>query len=354
MIAELVDNHEDYFLFNENLIALVSLVDILKLNKSNGFRFNYKELFEGGECLNQLYINKVKLHFMPWLEIIIMTCLNVSSSEERILDCIYGSDTKKLLSFLKMNEICLNIVGNANKVQDYELVPNHNITSIFHRFKVFNIILKLILQCYDLAKSELARAFKLYKKIENIQQVSHEKFKLIGGIIYFLYVICLETFTPGLNEFIRLSISDLHEIIEYDPSLMSWTPEINLLHSILALHTRSDQNAIDDLLKFTIFESNSLKNGFKDTLTASLLLKSFNELDISLKLIEKYGNSNIMSDFLNAYFIINNSELKDDNKHKYCIQRLKLDRISIESINEYKNDRTMASQWMKDFLNHLE
>lgn len=352
MIAELVDNHEDYFLFNENLIALVSLADILKLNKKSGS--NYKELYDNEECLNQLCIRKVKLHFTPWLEIIIMTCLNASSSEERILDCIYGSNSKKLLLFLTINEICLNIVENLVKTQDYELIPNHNITSVFYRFKEFHFILKLIMRCYDLAQSELARVFKHYKNISDIHRDSHTKFELIGGIIYFLYIICLETFTPGLNEFIRLSLSDLNEIIEYDPSLLSWTPEINLMHSILALHNRSDQNAIDDLLKLSIFESRDLKNVFKDILTSSLSLISFDELEISLKLIEKYGNSNIMSDFLNAYCIIKNSELTNVYKHKDCIKKISLDRISFEVEFEIRHDRTVAGQWMTDFLNHLE
>lgn len=355
MIAELVDNnYEDYFVFNENLIALVSLADILKLNKKNGF--NYKEHFENDECLNQLSISKVKLHFTPWLEIIIMSCLNISSSENQILNCIYGNNPKKLLSFLNMNEICLNIVDQVYKDQDYELIPNHNITSIFHRFKEFNMILKLIMRCYDLAQSELARAFKLYQIIRDIQQDSHTKLELIGGIIYFLYVICLETFAPGLKEFIRLSLSDLNEIIEYDPSLLSWTPEINLMNSILSLHNRSDQNAIDSLLRLSIFESHILKTIFKDILTTSLSLTSFDELGISLKLIEKYGNSNIMSNFLNSFSIIKNSELTNDYLHKDFIDRISLNKISLEVINENRNenDRTIADQWMKDFLNHLE
>ena len=59
---------------------------------------------------------------------------------------------------------------------------------------------------------------------------------MIGGIIYFLVVICFETFTPGLNEFLRLCLSDLREIVDYDPSLLCWIPELDLMHAILALN----------------------------------------------------------------------------------------------------------------------
>ena len=342
MIAELLDNHEDYFSFEENLIALVSLADILKLIKIYE-NYIYKYRIETNENINQLFISHVKLHFTPWLEIIIVTCLNATTSEDQILDYICSSNNRKLSSTLIMNEICLNIAELIYKTQNNELIPNHNITTIFYKFKEFNIILKLIIRCYDLAQSELARGFKIYRDIE---KDLHPKFELIGGIIYFLVIICFETFTPGLNEFLRLSLSDLNEIIKFDPSLLFWTAELNLLHTILALHSRCDQNALDDLLKLTNFESRCLKPVFKNILTTSLAMVAFDELIISLKLIEKYGNTNIMSDFINALCIIKKPDINLEPK------KIHADFNGLISFNA-ENELPLSDRWMRDFVNHL-
>ena len=252
-----------------------------------------------------------------------------------------------------MNEICLNVACFVDKIPDYEIIPNHNIKSIINRFNEFNLILRLVIRCYDLAQSEFVRAFKIYKGIKSIQQDFHAKFELIGGIIYFLVVICFETFTPGLNEFLRLCLSDLREIVDYDPSLLCWIPELDLMHAILALNTRSDQSAIDDLLKLSIFEVHSLKPAFKNIISSSLNLLDFDEQVISVKLIQKYGNINIMSDFTNAFCIIKkvddkflelkNDELKFDD-------RIRFTDISLDTLSDLR----FTNQWMDDFMHHLK
>lgn len=358
MIAELVDNNDDCFSFKENLIALVSLTDILKLNKIS-INCNYDELQENDENLDRLCINRVKLHITPWLDNMIITCLNTTSSEKHILNYLYSNDIMKISSFLTMNEIFLKVSELMDNVQGYELLNDHNTSSVVHRFKEFNLILRLLSRCHDLAQSELIRAFKIYRDIEGIQRDTHSKFELIGGIIYFLAVICFEAFTPGLNEFLRVCLSDLREIFEYDPSLLYWIPELDLMHTVLALHNRSDQTAIDDLLKLSIFEIHSLKPTFKDIVINSLALLDFDERILFVKLIQKYGNTNIIPEFMNSFCMIkthksnfavikNESELDDFN------DRIDLNSISFDYLNGQNSDFPVSNQWMADLVYHLK
>ena len=73
---------------------------------------------------------------------------------------------------------------------------------------------------------------------------------------------------------------------------------------------------------------------------------AFDELIISLKLIEKYGNTNIMSDFINALCIIKKPDINLEPK------KIHADFNGLISFNA-ENELPLSDRWMRDFVNHL-
>lgn len=294
MLSELIEGCEDYFSFNDNLLVLMSLIDILKLAKYCN-DINLPENYNLTQ-IEKYKVVEVKIYIAPMIDDIITRLVRILSSEDQIISLIYNEKHEILLNWHEVIGLTVIILEILLQFSECGHTPKHVLTSILKRAKIFNLLMGIILRFYDLAGPELAHSFRLYNSIAKMISSRQE---LVGGIVYFLFIVCFETFTPGLNDFLRISLNDLKEIFDLDPTLSLWNPEMRLIQIVLELHNRCDQHAIDCLLKFMLFEMSDISTVFSDILCSSMEISE--SIDIPLKLIKKYGNGNLLELFNNSY-----------------------------------------------------
>jgi hypothetical protein len=337
MFKELIE-FEGYFAFKENLLVLSSFFDILKSSFSpSKFRENAQLITDNNfEC----EIINVKFNFAPSIEDVISKLIRLLNSESHLIAYINDSDHRHILILLDLSNFALKFLEIIHIYDSESNVPKHRLKSALNRCKIAKLVLQIISRFQELAGPELSYSFKIYKTLKH----SLKRNVLIGGIIYFLFIICFETLTPGLNEFVRLSLKDLDNILELNPSLNYFYPELNLIRSVLALNYRSDHYAIDCLLHSFIFDIKDLNMDFIYILKSFLNISSFKEIEIAVKLIQKFGNQNLVQLFLKSY-----ETLKHAN-FKYPIE-LNAKTKSASNLNDINLD--IAQSWLKDFDNYL-
>lgn len=302
MTAELIEGFEDYFLCNNNLLISLSINDILKVSKYNNildFGIDDKK-----EYINQYnIIIEAKLQFVPALEDILVRISLLLRSDEQILAYILSSNVKKINSLETITRNSMKILGIVKDSGNRLMITKSNLKSLLNRCKFCNILFSIIRRFFDLAGIEVSRSFKIYKIKSN---QSSAKYNVIGGIIYFLFLLSFETFTPGLKEFLLISLKEFDSLIEFDPSLLFWNPELCIIRSILALCNRSDRYSMDCRLKIFIFHANELKVEFRDILKSSLDIKDFKVENIARKLMEKFGNLEMEIELIKSFQMISN------------------------------------------------
>lgn len=331
MLTELSAELENYLAFTENFLIIASFLDVLKSsNFFSKFRNTNRKFKNSHECK----IINVKLNFAPSIEDVVNKLLRFLGSESNLIEHIHAVSDEKILLFLKLSRATLYFLETADVYESETNLPKHWLKSSLNRCKITNSLLEIISRFQGLAGPELSKSFKIYKSLKN----SSKNYNLIGGIIYFLFIICFETFTPGLYEFVRLSLKDLDRIIELDPSLVYFNPEMNLIRTVLALSNRSDQRAIDCALHFFIFDFQNLNAEFLIILNSFLNVSSSNEVEIAVKLIEKFGNQSLVYLFVTSY-----------EKFQFKDSILS----AIESEPKF-NDVNLARNWIADFNNHMK
>lgn len=337
MLAKLIDDFEDYFIFPDNLLVSLSLNDVSKVFKI------YKKLNSNIPKLRENTIRcrmilEVKLHFVPLIEDILIK-LSKIYSDSQILQALSKSDVKKLKSFYNINQYLVNILEFLAEIRHNAVPLKFNLYHVLSKCRFYNIILPLIIRCFELADYEVSRSFKLYKNISNL---SHERSELFGGVVYFLFIVCFESFTPGLKEFLRISIKELEKLIQIDPSLSYWNPELSILRSIMELYNHSDLNSSDNLLYFLNFEFKDLKSEFKNILEYSFDVINMDERTLALNLIKKFGNQNIEPLFLRAFQMLQDVTESDSNT------------VNIGNGVTNSNYDNNLKDWIPDFLLHLQ
>lgn len=349
MLQELIAEFEDYFAFNENLLVLLPFFDILK---TSIFLFGTREKIQSLTENNYEYkIINVKFNLTPSVEDVINKLIKLLNSESHLITLIHDSDNIKTLFLLDISRVALNFLEIIHNHDSECIVTKRRLKSTLNRCKTAKLLLEIIARFQGLANIELSHSFKIYKTLKH----SSKRNDLIGGIIYFLFIICFETFTPGLNEFIRLSLKDLDNILELNPSLNYFNPELNLIRSVLALNNRSDQYAIDCLLHFFIFEIKDLNTDFLIMLKSFLNVSTSKEIEISIKLIQKFGNQNLVNLFIKSYELLEHEHLKCtiEVESKFGSKNnLNLSQ-DIAICGEEKN-LNLAQIWIQDFNNCMK
>lgn len=348
MLTELIIEFGDYFSFKENLLTLVSFFDILKTSKY----FSELKITENNEIHNYEYrIATVKFNLAPSMKDVINKLVKILSSESHLLTYIYESNGKIITLLLNLSRVMQNFLEIMHYHETDINLSKHGLKSTLNRCRISNLVLELISRFQELAGPELSHSFKLFDSFSN----SSKRHKLMGGIIYFLFIVCFETFSPGLHEFVRLSIRDLDEIISLDPSLNYFNPELNLIRSILALNNRSDQYAIDCLLHFFVFDIQNLDSTFLLVLNSSLNIITSKNAEIAIKLIHKFGNQNLVHLFIKFYESLEPKCLEASTEQ---ISKIGLDKekhVNSESqIFGGENNLFLAKNWIEDFTYHLD
>lgn len=331
MLTELSAELENYFAYTENLLIITSFLDILKSSIFFSKIRNIKKKFKN--CHECKIIN-VKFNFAPSIDDVINKLLRFLGSESNLMTYINAVNDEKILFFLNLSRATLYFLETVDGYESVTNLPKHRLKSTLNRCKITNLLLEIISRFQELAGPELSKSFKIYNTFKN----SSKSHNLIGGIIYFLFIICFETFTPGLYEFVRLSLKDLDKIVELDPSLVYFNPEMNLIRTVLTLSNRSDQLAIDCALHFFIFDLQNLSADFLIILNSFINISSSSEVEIAVKLIEKFGNQNLVHLFVTSY-----------GKFQF--------KGSILSTNDSEpdfNDVNLAQSWIADFNNHMK
>lgn len=328
MLTALGTEFEEHFAFKDNLSALLSFFDILK--SSNHFsttRSNKKK----GRSHYDYKILVVKFNFSPSIEDVICRLARMLNSETSLLIHINDSNIEAISFLLKLSRDTTNFLENMHNCETRRKRTKHGLKLSLNRCKTANLLLGIISRFQELGGTELSHSFKIFRSIRNFLSKKHE---LIGGIIYFLFILCFEAFTPGLTEFVRISLKDLDQIIEINPYIDYFNAEMNLIRSVLALNTRTDQLAIDCLIHFFVFDFPELDECFGLILKTSLGFSTNDKLEIAIKLITKFGNQNLLQLFVKSYGLLENSR-------------------SNLPINEDKN-RSLAQNWMIDLNYHIK
>ena len=349
IVSELIDGIEDYFRLNDNLLISLALNDILKvltayINLNTNARTKQ-------EITNQYkLIIEAKLHFVPLLDVILTKLSNITCSDEHILNYIHRFDVENINRLGKISLTILKIFEIIEGLDISNKSINISMNPVMSKFKFCDILFTLISRFFELAGSEVSRSFKIYRKVSRHLSVRHE---MIGGVVYFLFVVCFEIFAPGLNEFLRISLKDLDALVHLDPTLSYWIPELSLIRSILALYSHRDQKSIDCLIQLTNFEIHNIKPEFSYILKSSFNVPALDEQIIALKLIEKFGNTNIGPIFLKSFRILNNSfEKKYDNLRVLISSNTQIIARVHQNVSLDLNDP--ALEWISDFICHLE
>ena len=348
MLRELTAELESYFSFKENLLVLLPFFDILK--SSNSFLKLRKNMqnFNGN---TEYKIINVKFNFAPSVEDIISKLIKLLNSESHLISYIHDSNNIKILLLLELSGATLNFLEIIHYYKSDSNLSKHRLQSTLNRCKIAKLLLEIISRFQELADHELSHSFKIYKTLKH----SSKRNELISGIIYFLFIVCFEAFTPGLNEFVRLSLKDLDEILYLNPSFSYFSPELNLIRTVLALSNRSDQYAIDCLLHLFIFDIHDLNEDFIIILKSFLNIYTHSETEIAIKLIQKFGNLNLVHLFMKSYNTLKREHLKSSIELKNRID-LETDLRAIHDAKicfEEKNS-SLAQNWIKDFDNYVK
>lgn len=296
-------------------------------------------------------IVNVKFNFAPSVEDIINKLIKLLNSESHILTYIHDSNNINILLLLEISGVTLNFLEIMHDYESDSNVSKHRLNSTLNRCKIAKLLLEIISRFQELAGHELSHSFKIHKTLNQ----SSKRNELISGIIYFLFIICFETFTPGLNEFVRLTLKDLDDILDLNPSFNYFYPELNLIRAVLALNNRSDQYAIDCLLHLFIFDIHDLNMDFLIILKSFLNISTHKETEIATKLIQKFGNQNLVHLFMKSYetfehaHLISSIELKNEINLESDLRAIHDAKIYFEEKNT-----SLSQYWIKDFDNYIK
>lgn len=278
-----------------NHVVFLSLTDIFKvMDFSNSLKYDHSE---SSNIYNELSILKtfdVKAHFIPELELVLSTLIEHITSEKNILNHIYLRDLTSLDMKVKSLNSIIQFLEFLLKLNKCSHFSQSLIISFISRCNFAILACSVILKLFELAEDEIWRSFQCYSGFVKCSQPRDE---LIGGIIYFLFVLCFETFSSGLYEFLRVSVESLVIMLEYEFSGSLWLPEINILKTILALCSHSDQKASTGLIQFVVFDQADIKPIFKNIIVKSLKIDYTDSVLIVEKIIQTFGNSGFASEF---------------------------------------------------------
>lgn len=303
-------------------MALITLFDSIKAS----------QYFISGKLDNLKYrhlrkifvINEIKLYLSPLSGLALANITRELNSSPRILSHIYKSNYLELTNTYIINKF-LNEIFYTDRIRSESLITtrsfNFNVLSIRESHLITNILMR----CKDLVGCDLLT--KSFTESKNLKLPNHAKHQLFAGIIHFMFILCFEAFSPGLNDFLKLSIEDIEEIIDLNPYLTAWNAEVRLLKIVSALYNRSDRHAIDAILQFLLFETSQLNSEFLSIAKYSLNIdehtSEFNQKLIE-KIVHKFGNQNLWKEIvsLKRIFIqsenLNHGTLKADHLEKLC------------------------------------
>lgn len=343
MLKELSAEFESYFSFEENLLILLPFFDILKV--SNSFSKLRKNV-NSFNVYHEYKIINVKFNFSPSVEDIMNKLIKLYNSEFHLITYIHDSKNVNILLLLELSGVTLNFLEIIHECESNCNISQHKLKSALNRCKTAKLLLEIISRFQELAGHEFSHSFKIHKTLKH----SSKRNELISGIIYLLFIICFETFTPGLYEFVRLALRDLDNILYLNPSFNYFSPELNLIRAVLALNNRSDQYAIDCLLHFFVFDIHDLNVDVLIILKSFLNISINNETEVATKLIQKFGNQNLVHLFMKSYATFERAhlkssiELKNETNFESDLRATNDTRICFE-----KKYSSLAHSWIKDF-----
>lgn len=327
MVSELIDDFEDYLFAKKiNKLDSTSLIDIFKLiiriKKSLVYNSYSDQL--GRKVLIKILL--AKLYTIPELETILIHVIDKIVSENDILNYIKNYNIKKLGFLTIFNDFMISLLMTIQESKANTLLSKKTIIFLLNRCRFSHNLLKLLLNYFELAKNEVCRSFEIYKTISKVRE-THEI--LVGGSIYFLFLLFFEAFSPELYEYLKIALTEFEQLINLDPACIRWNTEANLIYAMLEVHIRCDQNAIERLLNFTIFESKlSSSDLFYKILFCYLKFDISNNCGVSEKIIEKYGNPKIFNFFIKSIEIFKSNSTHYSKKNHLHLTKLCYDNLS--------------------------
>lgn len=142
--------------------------------------------------------------------------------------------------------IFVQLLSASSPEQQPQMLSRRFISSSLNTFRATGRIYEVLLSSYYLADEGFLMAFNHFSGDFG----ARDEGRLMSGIMGFFLLLCFESFTPAVREFLHTNLQRLDEVITLKPQLSPFAPFSSLLKGILALSLRADQCALDYLLQF--------------------------------------------------------------------------------------------------------
>ncbi len=215
-----------------------TLLDCFKILHFNYPRFKYADVGKftlNSECSQVI---TAKLRTIPDLELFLQTIIKKLFTHSPSVSAAFITEIEPRIQLIIILTLFIQELSKTG------IFSRRFISFCLVNFKTTARLYEVILSCFCLADDGFIQAYNHFA-FEGPEGV-------FSGLLGFLMLLCFESFTPTVSEFLHINLARVDEMLYHNPELSSFQPFCTLLKAILALNCRADQLAVEFLQQFLV------------------------------------------------------------------------------------------------------